>query len=681
MSHTLRSAHSRWVSLTLVTALVASCSAGADSEAGPGSSPPSTSVAIGQSSLGTAVASTALPGSTAPPVDTLDGPVLGNRFQYQANLVELGRLVYDAETSTAWLGVRVTNISDRWSVFDGSSVIDIDGALTNGFTDALNLPPGVTADVTLEYGSLTGNPVTNGVLRWGSAGLAQPTVELSSATLTDGDEPRMLPLEGSAAIGKHAIQLNGLVLQSASLAFGVQAPVGERVLRVQFDEFTSAESPIYGFAPKEHLQLVRPDGTTVDPVGGNDGYTPVSWTVWANNWVEFPVDDDPVGDYELLLNSVVPTALGTTRPDLIERVGVPFSLTDQAIAEAPTRASTTGVTALGEASAIPEPIIPANDPTDSPSTSPSTTQSALADEPLDVGTMNVPGFLVTPTAVSFDPNAGEVRLRVDVTSIEPDSSNQAPVIGADGDPVEVALDQAAGVLATDPQFFTEILLVGNNSTTPGYVDGTDAFVAVGTTESMDIVFGAVRNFDLASAGLAIGRRSGAASTLPLGPDSRLPAHPALPETLLVDAEPVTADTFTISLRTARLGLLQSTYLARAGERQLELTVDVSVPPDVPLTFSTSSFRGSQQMFIEGAGGWLIQPTGAGGIAVFEPGQTRRVTVTWNVPESFQPGPIRLVLRGIDEAIDITPEPWTETSFTAVLGGNRNTVDEAEGGLS
>jgi len=174
----------------------------------------------------------------------------------------------------------------------------------------------------------------------------------------------------------------------------------------------------------------------------------------------------------------------------------------------------------------------------------------------------------------------------------------------------------------------------------------------------------------------IGPRNSFASTLPLGPGSNLPVYPPAPTEQPITAEPAVAGDWTVQLISYRVGLFDSATPAPPGMRDLELTLDATIAPTAQPKALGLWFRGAAQLFLASPDGYLVQPVEDHRLVPFQPGDTQSATVTFRVPESFQPGTYRLVLRSTDETTDVTADGWIETSFSAALG--TTTTTEVDG---
>lgn len=580
---------------------------------------------------------------------------VGVRFQYGGMIVTIGDLVHDPGASRAWLGVRYQNIGRSWHMTAPTSTLVVGDVELPGLGDVADLPPGMSLDTTVEFDGVPADPMDAGaVLRWGRPDLATPTVDLATGTVTSGSLPTTLPLDGWARIGRYGVHVIGAIALSGMPELDAAPPAGERVLRVLFDLYAAVQDPVNGFLPSEHLTLRRPDGQVVTAGESSDGVFPVSWTTSTAHWIDFPVTDPLTGDYELLLNSISPTAMGTFFPDLIEHVALPFHLDDPAPAPE------------GEQPAPPVPVVPELDPTTGVELP--TEVGAPFDVALDVGSMNVPGFLVRPTRLVADPAAQSALLTVDVTSIGPPAVPDLPV-AADptGTDPAAAADAAGDLLDLDPIFsFTQALTSGGRVYT-GVLDG-DGVVPLGETRTFTIEFLSVTDLSAADAGLMIGPRGSFASTLPLGPESGLPVYPPAPVAQPITAEPVVAGDWTVQLRSYRVGLLGTgATTTPAGMRDLEITLDATLAPTAQPKALGLWFRGAVQLFLASPDGYLVQAAEDHRLVPYQPGDTQPAVVTFRVPESFEPGTYRFVLRSTDETTDVTAEGWIETSFSVTLG--------------
>lgn len=617
----------RLAAIALAASLATGCSGGGDDPPPTSAAPPTTTPAPTTTSLALSA-----------------GQVLhpqGAQFQYGATMVTIGDLVYDPERASALVGVRLQNLAGVWVFPELATALQLDGTELFGTYRSVELPPGISFDTTIEFAGLPGDPSEGGQLLWGRPDRARPVVDLSSGALVDGGGPSDVAVEGWASIGRHAVHVTGAQLMPGSLGLNQQVQPGESVLRVGFDAFSAVQDPVNGFYPPEHLTLRRSDGSVVEAIASSDGYAPVSWTTVSGQWAEFVVSESALAS-ELLVSSISPKALGTLFPDKIERVALPLDI-DMESASTWQRASALGV--------APVPSLDIWNGASEP--------AAPFTQPLDVEGINVPGFWVDPTELSYDPSTATAELDVDVTSL---------VVPAQEIDTSTAAGQAAGLLDVDPIFSFTVALSSSGLLSSGSIIG-DASVPAGETRSFTVSFGAVTALSADDAAVLIGARSSQASSIPLGPDSTVPRYPARPSQRAITADPATADHWTVQLVSYRLGLFSPDQPPPAGMRELEVMLDVTAATDAPVKALGLGFRGSVQLFMESPDGYLIQPVADNRYVTFEPGATHRLPVTFRVSERFEPGSYRFVLRGADETADVTTNVWTETSFVADLGTN------------
>ncbi|MEY2570335.1 MAG: hypothetical protein QOE63_685 [Acidimicrobiaceae bacterium] len=615
--------------LVLTLALLAAC-------AGGGGSPNAGSTSDGASSAASDVIA---PTPTPTTVLTADQTVhsVGASFEYGAFLVTFGELVYDAKVQQASIGVRYTNLGAHWNQPEPRGRLTMDGVehLVSG--SSVDIPPRRHADLTITVPSLPNDPVLgHGTLRFGADDRNQPVVHLDDGTVEHGLLTTDLTLDGWAHIGKYTVHLTGAHLQAGNRDLNIQAPKGERVLRLDVDEYNNRADRVNGFAPNEHLTLRRPDGSVAVATGNSDFFGPISWTVSSDVWVEVPVSEQPTGDYQLLLSSISPISLAALHPELIERAPIAFT-----IGALPTGAPPTDP--------LPQPDL-------TPPGGPVTGEAF--DEPLDVGVMNVPGFLFQPVRLRWDPTTRTARLDGDATYLQ------------------TVTDPATGPLTASPQWsFSQQLLSGRYAYT-GVIEG-DPTVPAGSPKRITIEFLGVNALDADDAGLLVGPRNTQASALPLGPASDLAAYPPNPEEQLIVAPAVVSGPWTVQLVSYRLGLIESLTPPPPGQRELEVTMDVSSAPDVEVGALGLSFVPAAQVFLAGPDGYMVQAFGDSGFVPSKPGETHRQSVTFHVPETFTAGRYAFVVRSREEAQDISGAPFIEVTFAADLGTVTEPVTAAD----
>ena len=555
-------------------------------------------------------------------------------FQFGAFQATIGTAVYDPAQQQLIAGVRMHNVGSEWSFVSLASTLRHGTDVTPLLGDSADVPPGAATDLTVSFGSVAADPFTDGsTWVWGDDDEAQAVVNLGDDTVTGGSLPQDVAIDAWGSLGKYSVHVTGARVLSGDLGLNVPPPPGERVLRVLFDVFTIHQDPVNGFYPIEHLTLTRPDGTTVEGTGSSDGFSPVSWTAQGSNWIDFPVADAVAGDYQLQLASLSPMAMGSLHPELIERTPIALSIPADAIATP---------------AAAPESSPPIPD-LDGPSA-----PAAPVDVDLAVPPMNVPTMSFQPRHLAWDPATQTALLTGDASVIADPAANVA-------NPDE---DLSGGLLDITPQFsFTHALASAGRFYT-GVVNGS-VEVPPGPPVPMTIEFDGVDALDPSDIGLYIGARDAAAASVPLTAGSSVIAYPPQPQVNTITAPPVTAGDWTVQLLSYRVGMISVTP-PPAGQRQLELTFDVTVSPTAHVKALGLAFHPSVQLFLANTDGYLGQAAFDTTLLTFNPGETHRQTVVFNVPDSFVPGTLGLVLRGNDETLDLSADVFVETTFVATL---------------
>ncbi|HEX7094553.1 MAG TPA: hypothetical protein VF183_01630 [Acidimicrobiales bacterium] len=570
------------------------------------------------------------------PTPTLElGPgqtqhTVGVTFQYGPFEVTVGDVVYDRDAQELLLGLRFRNLSDAWAMPETAAELRVGDTTLPVIGSAMDIPPRHHADVTWTVGPLAEDPVPDGELFWGRPDRDQPVVRLDG---TGTNLWRRVPIEldGWAGIGKYSLHLTGGEILAASTRLGFQPPVGERVLRLVFDTYAHTVDPVNGFYPLEHMRLVRPDGVTVDGVASSPGFAPMAWTATAGNTIDFPISAEPAGDYVLELSSLSTNGLSTLHPALIERVAMPFTVPR---VEAPSTKAT-------EPRPVPDLTL----------TAPGSTSSHPITLQLDSGTVNVGGFLLTPTALDWDPSTSLATLTGTVTSIE-----TATPPGME--------DLVGGLLDIPPQFSFTVALVSAGRYFTGIIPSTMVDQEAPTT--ITIEFLGVDSLDTDDIGLVIGPREGAPSSLPLTAGSSVPSYPPPPIIDRIDAEPVSAGDWTIHIEGYRTGFLRGTQPPPPGMLDLEVFFTMTASPGATVRSLGLSFRPSVQVFLAQPDGYMQQPVADSGLVFYEPGESKRQSVTFHVPDIFAPGTYSFVLRSADESTEVTVDSFVETTFSAVL---------------
>lgn len=559
-------------------------------------------------------------------------------FQYGSFIVTVGHVVYDPNAQKLLVGIRFHNTSDVW----GKAAIE--GTLVQGGGNQVafsgqpfDVPPGATIDVTGSSATVASDPTSPGLLRWGSPARDQPVVRLDGNGGTNLWLPRKIPLDGWAHIGKFGVHATSGIVNAGLVSQGIQAPTGKRILRVICDAYTN-KGTISPFTPKDNLLLGLPDGTTVDALDGSRSGGQLSWVQQGGAWADFPIPNHVSGRYELLLASMPKVGFGVPRPELIERRPVTFTI---------------GALSPGNAPVGPPPV---------PDLRPPGTQATgkPIDRALHVGTMNVPGYLVTPTHLHWDPATATVELKATVSALAGHGPGGA-----------VGLAGVSGLSAT-PQFGFSEAIVTNGRPLTGIVSGSTAIDPDKPTP-ITLTFSGASSFDADDAALFIGPRDAVASSMPLGSASKAAAYPDAVSTATITAPSVTAGSWTVALRAARFGLLDADTTPPAGFKDLEITFDVRAAPDAAQNAFGLSFSARYQLLLAGPSGYDTQAIAGNDPVQQKPGQTLRYTATFEVPETFHSGTLPFVLRSRSEVGDLTTS-WIESRFSAAVGPNGSLTD-------
>ncbi len=565
---------------------------------------------------------------------------LGAAYEYGGFLVRLGDAVYDETHKTLAVGVRYTNIGGEWHDALGQAELR-DGDNTSALlTEPVTVPPGQSAEKTVTFPNLIRDPTATATLLWGRPDRTVTKVRLADGKVLAGWTPTPVKIDGWVRVGKYGVHVTGGRVLSGFLNLDAEADPSLRVLRLDFDEWAAAEDPVNGFYPVEHLSLKQPDGTVAQTDQSSDGIAPVSWTADAGHWIEFPIAAKAAGRYQLMLTSLSTKGFSTFHPELLERSALDFTLPEVA----------------------PSPLSPAEPPRPDLSVFASGAPVAPAKAfhlALHGSAVNVPGFLFQPTRIAWDPVAKTADLTGTATVLERRDSAPADTSTAPG--------AVAGLLDTPPQFSFSALLGSAGQWYTGIVSGPTE-VDPAKPAVVTIQFLRVDSLDPKDLALAIGSNHGSASTVPLTDGSAIGLYPPLPVEAKVTAPAVTAGEWTITMRSYRLGRLQTTLPPPPGRTELELTMDVTIAADAQAKALGLSFRPSVQVFLSRPDGYLQQAVGDGGLVQFGPGETHRESVVFHVPDSFRPGPLGVVLRGGDETVDVTTDAFPETTFKAVLAG-------------
>jgi len=555
-------------------------------------------------------------------------------FQYDGFLVTVGDGVYDSTDGILRLGLRYENLTGGWSqapvsaAYTGPGSEDVPLSL---FAPLVDVPPRRTVEITAEIESLTEAPDGSSRLAWGRDDRDQPVVAF------DGEHedlwvPADVAVDTWAGIGRHAVHVTSGRVFAADLAHNVQNDPGLRTLRLTFDTYSLVMDPVNGFHPLEHLTLVQPDGEVVEGSGASEGFVPESWTATSDNWIEFPIDASIEGDYELQLTSQSPSALGSLHPELIEHATTAFSLPavpPGAVPDAPPPRPAPvppGDRADPSSAELPEPV----------------------DLDLDGAVLNVGGFLYEPTHLTWDPETSEAIVTGDVSYVQ-----------------TVTDETPGGVLDSPPTFsFTAGLDSGTNLYS-GSVTSLPEIPEEGTVE-VEIEFATVFELDPDDLGLYLGPRSAMVASAPLTPGSSVPAYPPAPTEAAIEADPAVARDWTVTLTGYRTGFLQTAHAATPGRIDLEVFFTVTCGPAATDRSSGLAFGPAAQLFLSSPDGYLVGAVHDSGTLAFEPGETKEMSVTFAVPDNFEPGELGFALRSIDERL--LPDDFVETTFPALLTG-------------
>lgn|GEM_PF-4110075 len=554
-------------------------------------------------------------------------------FQYDAFLVTVGDAVYDRSATTLRVGMRFENLSDGWSNTSVAATYTGPGVDTPStlFTPLVDVPPRRSIDLTAEVLNVTEAPDSSARITWGRDDRDQPVLSIGGAH-ENLWVPADVAVDVWGGIGRYAVHVTGGRVQAADLAGSTQNAPGVRTLRLVLDTYALTMDPVNGFYPVEHLELVRPDGEKVEASGSSDGFAPASWTVTTENWIEFPVEADVAGDYELELTSQSPKAMGSLHPELIEHATMSFTLPDV----------DPGAPPAGD---VPRPDLSSVDASD-----PTATTALPAPLDLDVtgAVINVGGFTYAPRRLTWDPEVQEATVTGDVAYVQ-----------------TVTDEQPGGVLDIAPTFsFTAGLASGSNLFT-GTIADLPAIPDEGTVE-VDLVFLSVTTLDPTDLGLYLGPRSGMVSSAGLTADSPVPLYPPLPVTAGIDADPAVARDWSVTLTGYRTGFLQSTTSPSPGRLELEVFLTVTCGPAATDLSSGLVFTPTAQLFLAADDGYLIAATRDSGPLSFAPGETKQLSVTFEVSDAFQPGALGFVLRSNNEITARTE--IVETTFGVQLGG-------------
>ena len=555
---------------------------------------------------------------------------IGATFQYGSFMITLGYSTYDATKKVLSVGAGFTNIGGTWRSAPTDALLSVADRTYYAEASQSQVPPGISATATLTFADVESDPTPTGVLVWGTPDNDQPKIALADGHGDDLWRPAPIALDGWAQVGKFAVHVTSAKLLAAYLDEGLQAPAGQRVLRVYFDEFTTRRAFQSGFFADEHLSLRGADGKLVPAAHASTRLLPLSWTASSvPMWVEFPVNATAAGEYTLLLNSVVLTGY-PPHPELISRVPVVLSV---------------GRLAVKGVGAGPAPATTLVAPFTPPAPGPA------VDVALHVPPINIPGFLFAPIRLRWDPSTQKATLDGNATMIERTL--------ASGGLTGPALD-------TVPTFNPNAILVSGGVFSSGGVSG-DVHIEPGKTLPVTLTFGAVKAVSATDVGLLIGRTDFVAASAPLAAKSDLPTYPGPIGQGAITSPPVTAGRWTVQLKSFRIGAVQRDP-APIGGNQLEITFDVTAGKDAKPTAFGLTFDTATQFLRAGADGYDLQPVDSTNLPNFQPGQTMTATVVFDTPNLIGPGRYGFVLRSHDEVTDV-PDAITEVTWGAAIGGS------------
>lgn len=549
---------------------------------------------------------------------------VGTSFQHRSFVVTVGHAVYDAGAEQLALGLRFHNVSERWAQTDTASSLELGDGTTVFFSGELvEVPPGVAIDVTAVASGVPEDPVEDGVVTWGHAAFEQPRFRLDGSGGEHLWLPAEVPVDAWAQIGKFGVHLTGLEVHASRIDQSIHAEPGTLVLRALVEE-TTARGTTSPFHAGSNLLLRLPSGAVVDAADSSPAASELSWTVQGGQWADFVVPAELAGTYELLLASTPKLGFGTIRPELIERRAIPFELDDVAPGPAPEGFP------LARPGVFPPPAEGSGEP---------------FEVELDVGSMNIPGYDLRPTRLAYDPAARTATLDATVTSLV------SSVVPADG------------LLSAAPRFGFRAALSTGRGLATGQIQG-DTTLDADAPSDVTLVFADVDELAPHDAGLYVGPGDGAVSSMPLGETSPVVAWPPTPAAQVVEGEPVVAGDWTVQLRAYRLGLFDPAERPSLGRRQLEVLLDVTAAATARPNALGLSFVPRTQVLLAGGTGYDQAPLFDSGSYEMDPGETARLTVTFDVADTFQGGRTAFAVRS-RSAHDLASY-WIETRFLADL---------------
>lgn len=597
-------------------------------------------------------AATLLSGCTSAPPEEDPGPVellegqrlatLGTVFQYGAFTVTVGYAVYDAVAQTLFVGTRWHNLSDDYAI--ASPEFGMLGLRTSPGAapelaqlpswESATVPPGGSTEVTYLVPNLEEDPLDAGEL---IVGVREE--RLTTISLVDGGGesqllPREIPIDDWANLGAHTIHVRSALLTAGRLSDNTQLDPDHRVLRVEYDVWTSTPRAT-GWLAADYLYLRRPDGSVVQS-RYVEGVRELTWSAIDNQWAEFTVDDGGSGDYELLLMRRNPGLLGGT---VEGNTAVAIPLTIDEVAFAPVSDAD-----RSELLDLPVPVVAARqDPTTPAPTPPPDEEIAL-----ELPVLNVPGFLLQFQTASFAPSKGQFSLHGVATSLHP-----AP---------------AAGIFTSIPNLDLPTALESDGRVRNArlFASGSEAVTGVAVT----LTYPTPPGFDPATAILHIGRSVSIALSAS--------EAPAVPVWRVADAEVAAAGEFVVEVLAYRTGLITGADLAPG---YVEIELDYTVTSSTDETWRTTYFNPMTQALIAREDGYVAIPQQHNYDHVaLKVGEPHEVKTAFAVPaEELESGFFYLLVRSRDESAYPYASGWIETTIPIGLTDRHYPSDSKEVG--
>lgn len=540
-------------------------------------------------------------------------------FQSDHFLVTVGDAVYDSDDGLLYLGLRFENLADSpVSIAENGQVV-IDGQSHHISIRPLSMvPAGSIAEVT-GIAQVGTDPFQTGQLIWGPLGENQTSVALIDGSATGFGPPIDFPVEAWAMVGRFTVHFAAGRIYADGVR-GFEVPSGQHMIRLEFDEYTSTAAPISGFHPQDHFDLVWPDGTVVESIGGSTGRQGMAWTMSTANSVDFPVPADPHGEYQVVFRGAGRHAIGVLRPELVQKLMIPLTVPD---------ISDRGpIKYTGNAPPLPD--------------LPGARRHVQAfDSEIQTEEVNHPGFAFRATRVSWDPATQEAVIEGLVRLLP------------------TAAPPADGLFSAPAQFAPSVHLEFRGRLHPGALDSipevpSDAQVPV------TLRFHSIEELDPDAATVFLTVGGVLPATLPLGAEATYPLQPVAPDLIPVDGPTVTAGNYQVTVVGYRFGLPNRLDQPPVEKRSLELTFDVTAHQvENPGAFGLQ-FDPRSQLFLTGDDGYLQQPDNFEGVYL-EDGQTVRMSASYYVRADWEPGPLVITVRSISiQAFDLQ---WTEATFT------------------